>query len=238
MFFAKNRETFSGVIMSKIKLRILPNKLFETLWKQAPLFETLEEYTSFFTSPISQNRIRFLEKYNINEEETFTILKSIYDLSNLSFLCLVKRIGVTKSALSHEFCIPIRTIEDWYSGKNKCPSYIRLMIIKNYRLFEFGHFIYLESEIEYMKRKPSVYHKKKEEKETSEFNQKKEQNPSKKRSEEFYSEEYQYLYSPSRSHMSYAELQRHLSMPKEKLPSNLPYEDYLRRKRNSSSKLE
>ena len=38
--------------------------------------------------------------------------------------------GMTQKALSQRFDIPLRTIENWATGKRECPVYIRKMIVE------------------------------------------------------------------------------------------------------------
>ena len=128
------------------------------MWKEAQNAETMEDYVDAMTSFQSDKRIR-LDKYNVSYDETYIMLKNIYEAYCLSFRDILEKADLKKSQASYEFCIPIRTIEDWYSGKNKCPSYIRFSIIRAYRLLDLGKYIYLQSEIEYVNRKKPIYNK-------------------------------------------------------------------------------
>lgn len=38
--------------------------------------------------------------------------------------------GMTQAALAARFQIPLRTIENWATGRRECPLYIRLMIME------------------------------------------------------------------------------------------------------------
>ena len=38
--------------------------------------------------------------------------------------------GMTQKALSQRFGIPLRTVENWATGKRECPVYIRKMIVE------------------------------------------------------------------------------------------------------------
>ena len=38
--------------------------------------------------------------------------------------------GLTQQAMSEQFEIPKRTIEEWESGRHKCPAYVQRLIIK------------------------------------------------------------------------------------------------------------
>lgn len=40
-----------------------------------------------------------------------------------------KRAGLTQAAMSDLLGIPKRTIEDWESGKRKCPDYVKRLVV-------------------------------------------------------------------------------------------------------------
>ena len=80
-----------------------------------------------------------------------------------SFRNILDKAGVKKSEIANTFCIPIRTIEDWYTGKNICPAYIRLMLIRHYYLINLGKYVYLDSEQKRKLNKPKVYNVKEKE---------------------------------------------------------------------------
>lgn len=44
--------------------------------------------------------------------------------------------GMTQKALSQRFDIPLRTVENWATGKRECPVYIRKMMIELLKLRE------------------------------------------------------------------------------------------------------
>lgn len=37
-------------------------------------------------------------------------------------------IGVSRAEFSRRYNIPIRTLENWESGKSKCPDYVRQLL--------------------------------------------------------------------------------------------------------------
>lgn len=235
--------------MGRTGIKIIPNKIFYQMWIEVQNVETVEDYVSALTSYQSDKRIQF-DKYRINYSESYLLLKNIYEAHCLSFREILEKAGIKKSQASYEFCIPIRTIEDWYSGKNKCPSYIKLSIIRAYRLLDLGKYIYLQSEIEYLNRKKPIYNKSNRELSNqdnknmsgeeieSRICQKKENESNKIRNKEapiqksyrFTDDgendfEYDYrslneMYSNSASHISYAELQRRMNSYKESSQRN------------------
>lgn len=143
----------------KGRKRILPDRLFYKLWTDAEKFEDKKEFIAKYTSPGSSSYIEFKRKYGMEYEEGLALLNEIYVKQHMSFKELLEVTGKRKADISNTFCIPIRTVEDWYAETNKCSSYIRLMIIRQYHLLRLGKYIYLESEVEYFDNKPGVYKK-------------------------------------------------------------------------------
>ena len=41
---------------------------------------------------------------------------------------LCREHGLTQRALAERFGIPLRTVEDWCTGKHKCPEYVVRMM--------------------------------------------------------------------------------------------------------------
>ena len=108
-----------------IVVKVIPDKIFHILWNNAKKFELLDDYIKYFTSIKSKGYIDFYKECNINEIDIFVTLSNI-------------------------FCIPIRTIEDWYAGKSKCNDYIRLMFIRHFELLDLGR--HVQNEYKYIKK--------------------------------------------------------------------------------------
>lgn len=104
------------------------------------------EYIDSFTSPLSNTYINFHKKYKLDELQVINMLENIYRAVHLSVKDIIEMSGKRKADIGYIFCIPIRTLEDWYSEKNKCPSYTRLMMIRKFGLLNLGKYIYLESD--------------------------------------------------------------------------------------------
>lgn len=133
--------------MPKSKMiRIIPDKIFYKLWKSADDEIKVYEYIDSFTSSLSNNYIDFRKKCKLDELQTINMLENIYKAAHLSIREIIEASGEKKANIGYIFCIPIRTLEDWYSGKNKCPSYVRLMLIRKFELLNLGKYIYLESD--------------------------------------------------------------------------------------------
>ena len=75
----------------------------------------------------------------------------------MTFKEIMEAAGAKKSEISHIFCIPIRTVEDWYSGKNRTPSYVKIMVLKHFHMLDLGKYVRLSSSIEHIKTQPSIY---------------------------------------------------------------------------------
>ena len=127
-------------------IRIIPDRVFYRLWKAADNDIKIYEYIDSFTSPLSDSYIDFRKMYKMDELQTIGMLENIYKAAHLSIKDIIDVSGKRKADVGYIFCIPIRTLEDWYSGKNKCPSYARLMMIRKFGLLSLGKYIYLESD--------------------------------------------------------------------------------------------
>lgn len=144
----------------KSRVVIIPNILFHQIWDICIKIDN-----SHFKNINDFNITEYIRyNYNINYKKSkldyvqFTYLcEQTFKISRFSFKELLKLINKGKASISHEFCIPIRTVEDWYAEKNKCPEYIKLMILKQYHQLSFGKYMKLESEVNYFKTVPPVY---------------------------------------------------------------------------------
>lgn len=133
--------------MPKSKIvKILPDRIFYKLWKAADNEMKIYEYIDSFTSPLSNEYIDFYKKYKLDELQTINMLENIYKATHLSMREIIDASGQKRADIGYIFCIPIRTLEDWCSEKNKCPSYVRLMMIRKFGLLSLGKYIYLESD--------------------------------------------------------------------------------------------
>jgi len=139
--------------------KILPDRLFAVLWNGAEKSIDKTDYIRQYTMPGSKDYVEFSKKYGIDYEDAITMLNEIYDKNKLSVKEILAMAGKKKADIANAFCIPIRTIEDWYAGKTSCAPYIRLLLIKQYHLLSLGKYIRLEAEEEYKNSFPEVYKK-------------------------------------------------------------------------------
>lgn len=59
--------------------------------------------------------------------ERIALLRRIWDDTHCTIRKLIERCGLTQSAFSRYFDIPLRTVQDWYSGRRQCPPYLITM---------------------------------------------------------------------------------------------------------------
>lgn len=130
---------------SKI-IRVIPDRIFYKLWKAAEEDVKIYDYIDAFMSPLSDTYIDFRKKYKLDEMQVINLLENVYKAARLSMKDIIDAAGRRKADVGYMFCIPIRTLEDWCSGKNKSPSYVRLMMIRKFNLLNLGKYIYLESD--------------------------------------------------------------------------------------------
>lgn len=60
--------------------------------------------------------------------ERIAAIGEIYDACHRSVRDIVAVSWLTQRAFAERFCIPLRTVEDWCTGKRECSIYIRLMM--------------------------------------------------------------------------------------------------------------
>jgi len=55
-------------------------------------------------------------------------LEAVWHTACDPFRELLPRMGLTQSALSRRFCIPLRTVQGWALGEREMPPYVRYLI--------------------------------------------------------------------------------------------------------------
>ena len=55
-------------------------------------------------------------------------LRAIYTAATCTVREIIAAAGMTQAAFAEAFCIPLRTVENWCTGRRECPLYTRLMI--------------------------------------------------------------------------------------------------------------
>ena len=102
----------------------MTDKLFNKIWKDALEQPNKELYMAEYGYP------DWFDEISQDPQEISDILGNIHEVAHMTLKEIIKRAGLTQAAFSVKFCIPIRTVEDWCSGKNKCRDYDRLMFCK------------------------------------------------------------------------------------------------------------
>lgn len=136
-----------------MKNRILNDRTFHKLVDEVKHYQSEQEYIS----SLIRNKLFNYKEIGLNYEEATQLLKIIYTNINKSLKTIMKECKCTKSEVSHIYCIPIRTIEDWYIEKNRCPNYIKILILKQFHKFKLGNYIKLQSDITHDETKEKTY---------------------------------------------------------------------------------
>ena len=138
------------------KFKIIPDILFHQLTSETEKYPSQMEYRQSIAR-FDSKYYKKLIKCGLSENEIYDLLTNIYMYSRMPFKLILSKAKTSKSKVSHRFCIPIRTVENWYAGTSPCPFYISLMILKSYHLLDLGKYVKLENDIEYQRSKPLIY---------------------------------------------------------------------------------
>lgn len=65
-------------------------------------------------------------------------LTQLWDAAHLTVKAIRAATGLSQAAFAQRFCIPRRTVENWESGTNTCPVYVRLLLAQAVGLYERG----------------------------------------------------------------------------------------------------
>lgn len=63
-------------------------------------------------------------------------LGQLWDAAHLTVKEIRAATGLSQAAFAQRFCIPRRTVENWESGTNTCPVYVRLLLAQAVGLYE------------------------------------------------------------------------------------------------------
>ncbi len=136
--------------------KIIPDKVFKKIWNKAAEYEDIRLYIDDI---MLNKKIFDQDKYKISYTDTYYMLKNIYIAYHTPLKEFLDKQTIKKSEISNIFCIPIRTVEDWYYGKSTPPSYIKLMIFRHYHRPFLGKYISLQSEMDHISTYPAIYKK-------------------------------------------------------------------------------
>ena len=123
---------------------IIPDRIFHKIWKTACACDSFSEFYFSITDSESSYYIN-LFKYGFDFPMIYDTLSLVFEKANLDINDILKICNMSKAALSHRFCIPIRTVENWCNGSGKCASYILLMIFECFNIKYLPDRVYSES---------------------------------------------------------------------------------------------
>lgn len=104
------------------------NKHFNLLWSEALRSDdALVFLNEWLASSIWGDTEKLSDSEMLSIRET---LMEIWNAAHMSIKDICEQKKLTMAELSNRFCIPYRTIQNWCNGTNKCPDYVRLMILK------------------------------------------------------------------------------------------------------------
>lgn len=95
-------------------------KLFNRLWLDALEQSDKELYIGEYGYP------DWFDEISEDASEIVQILENIHDVAHMSVRDMIAKAGMTQAAFAIKFCIPLRTVEDWATGKRKCTDHQRL----------------------------------------------------------------------------------------------------------------
>jgi hypothetical protein len=128
----------------KVNSIIIPDRLFHKIWNVSCDYDEFSSFYNSITSIKSKNYID-LYKYGFDLDLIYDTLRFIHKYSHYSFSDFLDEYKIKKATISHRFCVPIRTIENWCNGSGKCAPYVMLMILECYNIKYLPDNIYTES---------------------------------------------------------------------------------------------
>lgn len=132
----------------KNKFITIPDRIFHKIWNLALDSDSFIDYYNVITSSKSEDFID-MQKYGFDIDSLYDTLKMIYDVSKLTIIDFLNKYGIKKASLSHRFCIPIRTVENWCNGNAKCSPYIIIMILEGYNIRYLPEHVYTQSQFDF-----------------------------------------------------------------------------------------
>jgi len=137
--------------------KIITDEVFYRLWRNAGKYDTLKEYINAYTYETLKEYNYLQKRCELDGVQIIELLRAIYEAYNLSYNQIREMAGKENKEIAHIFCISTNTIFEWAKENNRCPDHIRLMMLKQFHLFNLGKYIYLESEVERENDKPKIY---------------------------------------------------------------------------------
>lgn len=106
------------------------SKLYYKLWLDAKSQPNKEMYINEYGYP------DWFDEISTDPDEVVSFLGEIHDKIWTPFKDILDGYGLSKAEFSRRFCIPIRTVEDWYSGKRKMPEWAKKLIIEKLEIMK------------------------------------------------------------------------------------------------------
>lgn len=106
----------------------MTDKLFYNLWLDALEQPNLEMYIGEYGYP------DWFDEISEDVDEVVSTLTAIHRVAHMSIREMLTETDLTQGAFAVKFCIPLRTVENWATGKRSCPDYVRLLIARQLKL--------------------------------------------------------------------------------------------------------
>ncbi len=104
----------------------MDNKLFSEIWADAQQTKDINAFVSDWATSS-----QFLDPEDPEQKIDGGLVEQLgqlWKVANAPFRELLKLLGLSQTACTVRFCIPLRTVQSWTLGERACPSYIRLMM--------------------------------------------------------------------------------------------------------------
>ena len=102
----------------------MTDKLFYNLWLDALEQPNKDLYIGEYGYP------DWFDEISTDAGTVVKILDNIHDVAHMTIRDIISHAELTQSAFAIKFCIPLRTVEDWATGKRKCADYLRLLFCR------------------------------------------------------------------------------------------------------------
>ena len=71
-------------------------------------------------------------------EKRIKALGDLWDVAHITVREIRAATGLSQIAFAQRFCMPRRTVENWESGANNCPDYLRILLAQVVGLYTRG----------------------------------------------------------------------------------------------------
>lgn len=102
----------------------MTDKLFNRLWLDALEQPNKDLYIGEYGYP------DWFDEISTDAAEVVRTLETIHDVAHMSVKDIISRAGLSQPRFAVKFCIPIRTVENWATGKRECADYLRLLFCR------------------------------------------------------------------------------------------------------------